>query len=139
MRDPISYDWRVKHEGCERGSRESGKLLRGWEIKFVNFEKSQRAFVAWIEWNCSGGEANDFEFGRSINSSENLVDSKHGLMLQFRFAALAALKNRQRLHNHDGGVTDFERKIGYAVLQQSATDMASHSRTLLRSSESHST
>jgi hypothetical protein len=66
------------------------------------------------EW--SGGEADDFEFGRSIDPGENLVDAKHDLMLHFCLPTLTALKDRQSLQNHDRGVSDLERKVGYPAL-----------------------
>jgi hypothetical protein len=79
----------------------------------------------------SRGEADDFEFGRSIDSCEKLVHSKHDRVLEFGFTALAALENRESLQNHDGGVSDLEGEIGYPVFQQAATDTALHFRILL--------
>lgn len=49
----------------------------------------------------SGGEANNLKFGVRVDARENLVDSKHGLVLQLRITALTALKDREGLQNHD--------------------------------------
>jgi hypothetical protein len=49
----------------------------------------------------SGREPDDFKFGGRIDSGEKLVDAKHRRVLQFRFTALAALKDGQRLQNHN--------------------------------------
>ena len=52
-------------------------------------------------------------------------------MHKFCVAALPALKNRERLQDHDSGIADFERKVSNAVLQQSTADSASHVFALL--------
>ena len=73
----------------------------------------------------------DFQFSRSVDGAEELIDSGHGRLLQFRVAALGTLKVRQRLQNDDHGVREFERQIRNAGLQESSTCTASHFRDLL--------
>ena len=86
--------------------------------------------VACLMWRSGGialgAELDGLELGARIDSCENLVHSKHGLVLQFRITTLAALKDGQSLENHDRGVSDLERKIRCPALQQAATNEASH-------------
>jgi hypothetical protein len=58
--------------------------------------------------------------------AEKLVDAEHRRVLQFRVAALFALENRQRFHDHDRGVRDLEWQIGYPPFQYTATNSAPH-------------
>jgi hypothetical protein len=57
----------------------------------------------------SGSVSDDVQFGGSVYRGEELIDPRHGYLLQFRIAALSALKHRERPEDHDGGITGFER------------------------------
>jgi hypothetical protein len=57
----------------------------------------------------SGSVSDDVQFGGSVYRGEELIDPRHGYLLQFRITTLPALKYRQRPEDHDRGVTGFER------------------------------
>ncbi len=44
-------------------------------------------------------------------SGETLLYARHSPLFQLGLAALSALEHRQRLEDHDGGVSGFEREI----------------------------
>ena len=56
---------------------------------------------------------NDFKFRRTIHSCEKAIDARHRNILQFRFAALPALEDRQRCSTF--GLTSQPRHLGAAA------------------------
>ena len=74
----------------------------------------------------SGGVTDDLQFGGSIYRGEEVVYLGHGDAFQFCFAALTALKGGEGADDHDGGVTDFERQVGYACFHRALADSAGH-------------
>jgi hypothetical protein len=57
------------------------------------------------------GVAEDFEFCRFVNLTQDAIDPFHNLVLNQVFAAIPALQNRQPLNNNNGVVANLERQI----------------------------
>ena len=68
----------------------------------------------------------DFQFSRPVDRVQKLVDPGHRGLVEFRVAALGTFKDRESLQDDDGGVSELERQIRNAGLQESSAGPASH-------------
>jgi hypothetical protein len=87
----------------------------------------------------SGSVTDDLQFCRFVPSRKQFFDAQHRWVLQLRITTLPALKDRQRLQDHDREIARLERQVGDTELKGSTTDSATHDLVLLtRRLSSHS-